>query len=354
MMELFKIGATGPLAVHVEGFCAALVRSGYTPRTARDHGYVLANLSRWLLAERLEPSEVTPPVVDRFIAARRGEGYRRGCSIGSLRPLLNYLGEVAAVPVWRPPATDGPLDGLLDAYRRYLLVERHLAPATVRVHEDVAVRFLSQYVAGDRYGLGDLASSDVTAFVLGEARLRSVGSMKALLSPLRTLLRFLFVTGMVSGEFSAAVPAVASPRLASLPRGVDAVTVTALLASCDRHTAVGRRDFAVLTLLVRLGMRAGEVAALRLDDVDWRAAELVVRGKGSRLDRLPLPADVGEAVADYLRRGGPRSTCRALFVRACGPDGAMSPGSVAMVPRSASGRAGIPVVGAHRLLSVPA
>jgi integrase len=142
---------------------------------------------------------------------------------------------------------------------------------------------------------------------------------------------------------------VASPRLASLPQGLDAVTVAALLGSCDRRTAVGRRDFAILVLLVRLGLRGGEVAALRLDDIDWRAGELVVRGKGSRLDRLPLPQDVGEAVADYLRHGRPRSTCRSLFMRACGPEGSMSAGSVVMVPRSASGRAGLPVVGAHRL-----
>ena len=349
MTELSKVRATGPLASQVEGFCAALVGVGYTPRTARDHGYVLAHLSRWLDAQRLAPSEVTPPVVDRFVQARRRDGYRRWRSTRSLRPLLGYLREVGAVPAARPPEGDPTGDRLLGAYRRYLLVERRLAPTTVRVYEDVARRFLSQQNGGEEFDLAELASSDVTTFVLGEARLRSVGSMKALLSPLRTLLRFLFVTGVVPHDLSAAVPAVASPRLTSLPRGVDAATVTALLASCDRHTAVGRRDFAILTLLVRLGMRAGEVAALRLEDVDWGAAELVVRGKGSRLDRLPLPADVGAAVADYLRHGGPRSTCRALFVRACGPDGAMSPGSVAMVSRSASGRAGIPVVGAHRL-----
>ena len=348
-MEFSKVPETGPLVSHVDGFCAALVGMGYTPRTGRDHGYVLAHLSRWLGAERLAPAELTPPVVDRFVDARRREGYRRGCSIGSLRLLLDYLREVEAVPAWRPPTADGPVDRLLEAYRCYLLIERRLAPATVGIHEDIAGRFVSQHAGGDRRGLGDLASSDVTAFVLREARLRSVGSMKAMLSPLRALLRFLFVAGMVPRDLTAAVPAFASPRLASLPRGVDGVTVAALLGSCVRHTAVGRRDFAILTLLVRLGLRAGEVAALRLDDVNWRTAELVVRGKGGRLDRLPLPADVGEAMADYLRHGRPRSTCRALFVRACAPDGAMSPGSVAMVPRSASRRAGLPVVGAHRL-----
>lgn len=349
MTELSKVRATGPLAVHVEGFCAALVRLGYTPRTARDHGCVLAHLSRWLVAERLEPCELTPPVVDRFVLMRRRAGCRRWLSPGSLRPLLDYLRAVGAAPAWRPPVADGPVEKLLGAYRRWLLVERRLAPATVRINEDVARRFLSRRVTGDVLDLDSLASADVTAFVLCEARLRSVGSMKAMLSPLRSLLRFLFVVGIVSRDLTAAVPGVASPRLAALPQGLDAATVAALLESCDRHITVGRRDFAILTVMVRLGLRAGEVAAMRLDDVDWRAGELVVRGKGNRLDRLPLPADVGEAVVDYLRYGRGRSSCRALFLRACAPDGGMSAGSVTMVPRSASRRAGVPVVGAHRL-----
>ncbi len=264
--------------------------------------------------------------------------------------MLEYLREVAEVPAWGPPAAECPVEGLLGAYGRYLRVERRLAPTTVRSHEDIARRFLSRHAEGDRLDLEGLAAAEVTAFVLAEARLRSVGSMKALLSPLRSLLRFLFVAGMTPRNLTAAVPGIANPQLVALPKALDAATVAALLVSCDRGTAVGRRDFAVLTVLVRLGLRAGEVAALRLDDIDWRAGELVVRGKGNRLDRLPLPADVGEAVVDYLRHGRARSVCRAVFLRAVGPDAAMTGRSVVMVPRSASRRAGLPViVGAHRL-----
>jgi site-specific recombinase XerC len=242
------------------------------------------------------------------------------------------------------------VDRLLDSYCRYLRVERRLAPKTVRSHEDLARRFLSSHADDDRLDLGGLASADVTAFVVAQARLRSVGSMKALLSPLRSLLRYLFVAGMVPRNLAAAVPGIANPRLGALPKALNAVTVAALLAGCDRATGVGRRDFAILTVLVRLGLRAGEVAALRLDDIDWRAGELVVRGKGNRVDRLPLPADVGEAVVDYLRHGRAPSTCRAVFLRAVGPDAAMTGRSVVMVPRSASRRVGLPViVGAHRL-----
>jgi site-specific recombinase XerD len=323
---------------------------GYTPRTARDHGYVLVHLSRWLAAERLQPSELTSSVVERFLGARRRAGYRRWRTVRSLRPLLTYLRAVAGVPAWRPNVTKSPVDRLLDSYRRYLRVERRLAPSTVRSHEDVAGRFLSRHAEGDRLDLDGLTAAEVTAFVLAQARLRSVGSMKALLSPLRSLLRFLFVAGMTPHNLAAAVPAIANPQLAALPKALDVATVAALLGSCDRGSVVGRRDFAILTMLVRLGLRAGEVAALRLDDIDWRAGELLVRGKGNRLDRLPLPADVGEAVADYLRHGRRPSSCRAVFLRAVGPDAAMSGHSVVMVPRSASRRAGLPViVGAHRL-----
>jgi site-specific recombinase XerD len=350
MTELFKIRATGPLASHVEGFCAALVRMGYTRRTARDHGYVLVHLSRWLVAQRVEPSELTSSVVERFLSARRHAGYRRWSSVRSLRPLLAYLREVAGVPACQEPAVEGPVDRLLDSYRRYLRVERRLAPTTVRSHEDVARRFLSRHTVGERLDLDGLAATEVTAFVMAQARLRSVGSTKALVSPLRSLLRFLFVAGMTPRDISAAVTGIANPRLAALPKALDAGMVAALLGSCDRVTMVGRRDFAILTVLVRLGLRAGEVAALRLDDIDWRAGELAVRGKGNRLDRLPLPADVGEAVVDYLRHGRPPSPCRAVFVRAAGPAGPMTGRSVVMVPRSASRRAGLPViVGAHRL-----
>jgi site-specific recombinase XerD len=347
---LFKVRATGPLASHVEGFCAALVGLGYAPGTARGHGYVLVHVSRWLAAERLQPSELTSPVIERFLRARRRAGYRRWRSVKSLRPLLTYLREVAGVPAWRPDVAESPVDRLLDSYRRHLRVERRLAPSTVRGHEDVARRFLSGHVQGDRLDLDGLTAAEVTAFVLAEARLRSIGSMKALLSPLRSLLRFLFVAGIAPRNLTAAVPGIANPQLAALPMALDAATVAALLGSCDRGTAIGRRDFAILTVLVRLGLRAGEVAALRLDDIDWRAGELLVRGKGNRLDRLPLPADVGAAVVDYLRHGRPPSSCRAVFLRAVGPDAAMTGRSVVMVPRSASRRAGLPViVGAHRL-----
>ena len=292
---------------------------------------------------------LTEPVLRRFARARRLKGYRRWRSRRSLRLLVDYLRQVRAIPAAGPAEPGDPLEMLLDAYRRYLVAERRMAPSTVRARVDVAGRFLVPRVTAAGLDLENLVAADVTGFLLTQARSRALGTVKPMTSPLRCLLRYLFVAGLVPRDLAGAVPAAASPRLASLPCGTDPDTVAALLGSCDHSRPVGRRDFAILVLMARLGLRAGEIAALRLDDIDWRAGTMVIRGKGSRLDQLPLPPDAGEAVADYLRHGRPPSGCRAVFLRACGPAGAMTGHCVTMIPRSASRRAGLPVVGAHRL-----
>jgi site-specific recombinase XerD len=163
------------------------------------------------------------------------------------------------------------------------------------------------------------------------------------------LLRYLHLAGWVPVGLSQAVPTVAGWRLASLPRALEAEQVQRLILSCDRSTAVGGRDFAILMLLSRLGLRSCEVAALRLDDIDWRAGELTIRGKGSRTERLPLAHDVGESLVSYLRAGRSRTACREVFLRAVAPHGAISPAGVRSVVHGACDRAGMARVGAHRL-----
>ena len=348
MSELLESGVAGPLAVHVDGFRAELAGLGFSPRTVRDHGYVLAQLSRWVAAEGISPGQLTEPVLARFADARRRKGYRRWRSRRSLRLLVEYLRLAGAIPPGGLEPDD-PLGMLLDGYRRYLVAERLLAPSTVGARMDAARRFLGPRVTSSGLDLESLAAADVTGFLLAQARLRTAGTVKAMASPLRCLLRFLFLAGLVPRDLSAAVLAAASPRLAALPRAADSATVAALLASCDRSRPAGQRDFAILTLQARLGLRAGEVAALQLDDIDWRAGAIVIRGKGGRIDQLPLPPDAGQALAAYLRHGRPASGCRAVFLRACGPGGPMTGHCVVMVPRSASRRAGLPVVGGHRL-----
>jgi len=165
---------------------------------------------------------------------------------------------------------------------------------------------------------------------------------------LRSFLRYLHLAGLIGAPLAWAVPSVADLRDRSLPRGLEPAAIKKLLVSCDRRTLIGRRDYAVLLLLSRLGLRAGEVAAIELDDIDWRAGLLLVRGKGGRHDMLPLPVDVGEALVAYLRRR-PRCECRALFLRVTAPREGMNRCTVAWVVRAACDRAALPRVGAHRL-----
>ncbi|WP_433516552.1 tyrosine-type recombinase/integrase [Nonomuraea sp. CA-143628] len=193
---------------------------------------------------------------------------------------------------------------MLERYRRWLKRERRLGEQTADLRLHWAAKFLIAQVEGGRLELNRIAPQAVTAFVLEMSRHYATSSMKPLTSGLRSLLRFLFAAGDIDRDLSPVVPSVAGWQLSGIPVGADDEAVTTLLASCDRSTAIGRRDFAVLLLMARLGLRAVEVARLRLEDIDWRGGgELTVRGKGGRIDRMPLPSDVGGALADWLRNG---------------------------------------------------
>jgi len=289
-------------------------------------------------------------VADRFVVERRDAGRARFVSPRALIPLFSYLRGLGVVPPALVAAPSTPVEVLIARYSRYLLERRGLALSTVRNYVGVARVFLEdrERVRGE-LALRELDGAAVSEFVLRESRRGSVGSAKCMVTRLRVLLRFLHVEGELQQDLAGGVPSVASWRLASLVKALDARSVARLLASCDRRTWVGRRDFAILTLLSRLGLRAGEVAALRLSDIDWRAGEVLIRGKGCRQERLPLPADVGQALAGWLARGRLRCESVLVFTRVRAPHGGLSAGAVTQVVRRACERAGLPIVGAHRL-----
>jgi len=214
---------------------------------------------------------------------------------------------------------------------------------------ETAARMFVSAVGGDIEALRSLTAGDVSGFVTGACARPVTMSPRELVSCLRSFLRFLVAEGVTCRPLAQAVPSYASWRAARLPQFLTAAQVARLLASCDRRTAIGRRDHAVLVVLARLGLRAGEVAALRLDDIDWRAGQLRVNGKPRRQERLPLPSDVGEAIAAYLQRGRPRVATRAVFVRAIAPLVGLTPTGVTWVAYAACDRAGLPRAGAHRL-----
>jgi integrase/recombinase XerD len=262
---------------------------------------------------------------------------------------LEYLRELGAAPPPAPVVPEGPLEELLADYRRYLLVERGLSEHTVLdVYGPVARLFLAGREGPDGLALERLSAADVSRFLAAECPKRSVSGARDLASALRSLLRFLHVAGLIELPLVWAVPSVANRRDRSLPRGLEPAAVKRLLASCDRRRTVGRRDYAILLLLARLGLRRGEVAAIRLEDVDWRAGELLIRGKGNRHDVLPLPVDVGEAIVAYLRRR-PRCDSRALFLRMTAPLQGLNRSTIGWIVREACTRAELPRVGAHRL-----
>ena len=340
---------SGPLVPFAAGFESWLASRAYSPSAAADRLYQFDQLSRWCEREGLGVGELTGEQVERFAAARRAAGLVTWSSPQSALLPRGYLRSLGVVPAPTPVVAQGPLELLLADYRRYLLVERRLSEHTVFDAYGPAARlFLAGWEGPDGLGLERLCAADVSSFLASESPKRSVSGARDLVCALRSFLRFLHLSGLIAAPLVWAVPSVADLRDRTLPRGLEPAAVKKLLASCDRRRLIGRRDYAILLLLSRLGLRAGEVAAIGLDDVDWRTGLLLVRGKGSRHDELPLPVDVGEAVVSYLRRR-PRGESRALFLRVTAPREGLNRCTVGWVVRSACDRAGLPRVGAHRL-----
>lgn len=351
MTDPSRVRVTGPLAPFRAGFVAELQRQGYTPRSATHQLRLMAHLSRWLAGEGLDSRGLSPAEAERFLEDRRVAGYSNHLSSKALAPLLPYLRGLEAAPAPPPaPAPAGPVEELLDRYRRYLTLERGIGAPSARDYANAVRPFLSEKACAGELDLSRLSSADVTAFALARCRRQPPGSAKHTVTVLRSLLSFLHLEGTIGRPLAAAVPSVAAWRLTGLPKGLEPAQLRGLLGSCDRNTPKGRRDFAIMTALARLGLRRGEVAGLALDDVDWRAGEVVVRGKGSREERLPLPADVGEAIAAYLRCGRPATAQgRAVFVRVLAPHEALGPVGVSNLVAAAARRAGLGQIYAHRL-----
>jgi integrase/recombinase XerD len=341
-----RVRVAGPLAGFADGFRVHLVEQGYSLWGAQEQLYLLAQVSRWMEAEGVQLVAVTPARVDQYIVWRRGQGYLSSLSPKSLRRLFGYLDGLGVLP--GEDAAPSPVEQLLEEFRGYLLAERGMAAGSVWLYERVARLFLEERSEPLRDDLARLSGAEINVFVLREARRRSQWSAVTVVSALRALLRFLHVQGLIAEPLAPAVPSVAR-RQEDLPRGLQSGQVRLLLDSCDRSTPVGLRDHAILLLLSRLGLRGGEVAGLELDDVDWRAGEIVIRGKGSRVDRLPLPDDAGIALADYLRHGRPRGFGRAVFLTACAPLTGVSRGAVSDIVVRACERAGVLPVGCHCL-----
>lgn len=346
MSKVITVRVRGPLAPYAGRFRSLLAERGYAPLSRVSQLQVMVHLSKWMRAGGLDVGDLTVERVDEYLAQRRADGYVSFCSRASVGQLLDVLGRCGA-PQVVPEPSGSPVDVLLAGFAGYLRRERALAASTTAAYVLRARRFVAGY--GHGADLSGLSSGDVTRAVLAEAETVSAGSAQFFVVALRSFLRYGYLTGLIGSDLSAASLAVTGRRRSALPQTISAAHARALLHSCDRRTAVGRRDYAVILLLLRLGLRACEVAALQLSDIDWRAGLITIHGKGRRVDLLPLPVDVGQAIAAYLRRARPCTDRREVFLKVAAPRASLQRGGVSLIVRRACVRAGMPPCGSHRL-----
>ena len=338
----------GPLGAHVGAFARRLQELGYATTTAQQKLRVVAKFSRWLEQRKLLAVEVDEQIVARYLAR-----WGRPDDSATLADLLEALRESRVVP--RPTRGDETqLERLEREFGQYLAVERGLSEASLKNSLPFVRSFVAHRFGSGPISLDDVRAPDVTRFLLRKLQTSGAARAKLMVGALRSFFRFLRWRGDIAIDLASSVPRVADWRLSALPKSLPAGEVERLISSCHREaTTTGQRDYTVLLLLARLGLRAAEVVDMTLDDIDWEAGELTVRGKGGREDRLPIPCDVGQAMATYLRQGRPQDcSTRRFFVRRKAPRrGFASSVAVCTIVRRALERAGIasPRKGAHLL-----
>ena len=281
----------GPLVSFEDAYREELRRRGCTVRSAVCEVRQVARFSRWLDADGLGVGEVSETSIDEFLAWQRvGGRYRSQRSRPGLWCLLDVLRAVGVVAAETSAVPVSPTDVLVERFECYLVAERGLAAGTVALYSACVRRFVGGLPADGK--LADVSAADVSAAVLRESERVSVSATQNFVNGVRAFLRLCFIEGLIASDVSQAAMLVRGRSSSSLPRGINSADARALLCSCDRRQALGRRDYAIIITLLRLGLRRSELAGLRLDDIDWRAGELVVRGKAARVDRLPLPTGV--------------------------------------------------------------
>ena len=310
---------TGVLGAHIDGYARTLAERGYSRITARYSLRVVRHLNDWLHRRRLCATDLDEARICEFFRDYGSRVSIKRNDPPALRDWLKYLRETNVVPYCVPEAKGSAIDRVIADYSQYLIRERGLSKRTVHDYVSMVRTFLLGRFGTRPVHLEKLQALDSNRFILHYARTRSSGRTQKIASLLRSFLRFLYQRGAITKDLSLSIPSIANWRLSGLPKYLEPEQVEQLLESCNRDNPVGRRDYAILLLLARLGLRAGEVVHLALDDIDWQAGELMVRGKSSRCSRLPIPHDVGEALATYLHHDRPRCLSRAVFIRVKAP-----------------------------------
>jgi integrase/recombinase XerD len=342
----------GPLAAHLISFANAIGAQGYRAQSMQQQVRIAACFSRWLKQSGVGLKDICDDHAIRYLRYRARHVKPFPADRAALRHLIDLLRSEGVIPGENIAARSVlPTEICAQEYAEYLRDAQALAEATI-IHYVPFVRDFLHHCFGDgKVTLSRLRAADVVSFVQLRARRLHLRHAKLMTTALRSFLRYVRYRGDIAPDLAAAVPAVANWSMQSIPRAISAEQTRQLLASVNRQTAVGRRDYAILLLLARLGLRAGEVAFLELDDIDWRSGQLSVRGKGGQRNELPLPADVGKAIAAYLQHGRPRSNSRRVFLRVKAPiTGFRRSNGVITLVRHSLQRAGIdaPTMGAHQ------
>ncbi len=336
------------LAQEVSTFAADLRDHGYKDSTVRQKVRVAEHFGKWLCDRNISVWEMEDGVVAKFLGIKLSPEVRRVRDV-ALRQFLEHLHRQGV----GAPHSSGQLDGgLLVDFRRYLAEERGLSQNTMNGYLVWIRRFLAANPCAGPSALQELDPRIIGRFVHHHAGVVSAGTLKSTVSALRCFFRFLRLRGDIDRDLAGAVPTVAYWRFSTLPKFLSREKIDKLLVSCDQSTATGRRDYAILLLLARLGLRSGEIVRLELDDIDWDAGELTIRAKDGREDRLPLPSDAGKALAEYIRHVRPSCSTRRVFVRRRAPIVALADHSaIRMIVCRALARAGIsqPHGGPHML-----
>jgi integrase/recombinase XerD len=331
------------LVPHLSSFAASLQEDGYATFTMRSKLGLLADFAQWLGRRCIIISGLDERQATAFINCRQQKRRVHRGDRETLRQFLAHLRKRDVIPgPIGPICEDFGLADILNRYEKHLRSERGLAPATIVNYVPFARKFLVERFHNGEILLQRLQAADISTFVLRHAHTTGCRRAQLMTTAFRSFFRFLFQCGELQGDLAPAVPAVAEWRLSTVPKYLIPDEVDRVVGSCDRQTATGRRDHAILLLLAPLGLRAGEIVALQLDDIDWRAGEILVRGKGLLHDRMPLPVDVGEALTSYLRRDRPACKTRRVFVCMKAPRSAFAgPSTVTTIVRRALDRAGL-------------
>jgi site-specific recombinase XerD len=306
----------GPLGPHLTVYAQRLHEAGYAIQSGQLQLRMLSHFNLWLERRGLGADEVDPSAVERYIRSRRRAGkLRRGdtAALARLLPLLR-AGQIEA-----PSSLPTAGQTVLEQFQHYLRQERGLAEATITKYTSVVRAFLAESFASGIPDFHQISADDIARFVQHQAERITTKDAPTVVTALRSFLRHLLYRGAIETDLAACVPTIATWSLSKVPRFLPAEQIQRVLDSCDRQTALGKRDYGILLLLARLGLRAGEVLALMLDDIDWEAGVITVRGKGQRVAQMPLPVEVGAAIADYLRHARPACSSRRVFIRQKAP-----------------------------------